>query len=92
MVAVQNLGITLYSATVGCGTLPNVWTYTGFDFTTGLALTATDLISVDPNFGTIIVQMTKPAGIYKVKVLGTLTDLKTTDFYVFTINIGAGGN
>jgi hypothetical protein len=27
-----------------------------------------------------------------VKVLGTLPDLKTTDFYVFTINIGSGGN
>jgi hypothetical protein len=51
---VQNLGITLFSATTGCGTYSNVWTYTGINSLTGLALNpATDLISVDPNFGTI---------------------------------------
>lgn len=37
-------------------------------------------------------QMTKPAGIYYVKVVGILPDLKSTDSYVFTINIGSGGN
>jgi hypothetical protein len=36
--------------------------------------------------------MTKPAGIYNIKVVGTLPDLKTTYSYVFTINIGSGGN
>lgn len=39
-----------------------------------------------------MVNQTKPAGIYYVKVVGTLPDLKTTDSYVFTINIGSSGN
>lgn len=91
-IAVQNLGITLFSATVNCGTPSNVWTYTGIDMSDGLALnSAIDLITVDPNFGTIQVQQAKPAGTYQVKVVGTLPDLFTTYSHVFTINLVVSG-
>ena len=48
-----------------------------------------DFISIDSTYGDITVDGTKPDGTYLIKVVGTLPDLKTTAFYVFTINIGS---
>ncbi len=92
--AVQNLGFNAFSATVNCGAYSNTWTYSGFDYQTGLPLNyATDLIKVEPASPTIVVDQPKAPGTYFVKVVGTLPDLTTTTFEIFTINIGySGGN
>jgi hypothetical protein len=59
---------------------------------TGLALNyATDLIKVEPSSPTIVVDQPKAPGTYFVKVVGTLPDLITTTFHIFTINIGYPG-
>jgi hypothetical protein len=62
-----------YSATVNCGSIQNTWTYSGIDMDDGLAVDATlDLITINPTSGAITVNQAKPAGNYKIKVIGTL--------------------
>jgi hypothetical protein len=34
----HTVAITKFSATVNCGALPDTWTYSGFDYKTGLPL------------------------------------------------------
>lgn len=83
---VSKFEITPFSASVNCGTLTNTWTYKGIDLSDGQELDpSVDLISVHPSQGSIQIQSAKPAGIYKIKVLGTLPDLMTTYFATFTI-------
>ena len=48
-----------------------------------------DLISINSANGEITVDTTKPEGIYLIKVVGTLPDLITNTFHVFTISIGS---
>jgi hypothetical protein len=56
-----------------------MWTYSGINQTTGLPLNlTTDLMSVDASSGKITVKFDKPEGAYRVKVVGTLPDMKTT--------------
>ena len=63
----------------------NTYTYTGKDYLTGQPLDhATDYISIDSTTGDINVE-NKPDGTYFIKVIGTLPDLKTSTFYVFTL-------
>ncbi len=65
--------ITPYSATVYCGLLSNTWTYSGLDIGQGQLIEDTsDSISINPASGVITVGLAKPAGIFKIKVIGTL--------------------
>lgn len=52
-------------------------------------LAASDLMSVDSLTGSIFVSLSKPAGTYQIKIIGTLSDSWTTTSQVFTINIAA---
>jgi hypothetical protein len=73
---------------VNCGTLTNSWSYTGIDTSDGAALDlATKLISINPTSGQINVALSKPAGTYNIKIVGTLPDLTTTTFALFTISV-----
>ena len=67
--------------------MTNTWTYSAFDFSSGISLIyANDLIDVNPTTGSIMVAQGKPKGFYQVKVMGTLPDLTTT-YAVFNITI-----
>ena len=64
------------------------WTYNGIDQADGLALDlATKLVSINPSSGQITVALAKPAGTYNIKIIGTLPDLTTTTFELFTLTI-----
>jgi hypothetical protein len=75
---------------VNCGTFTGSWTYNGIDLSDGAALDlGTKLISINPSSGEITVALTKPAGTYNIKIVGTHPDFTTTTFALFTIIVNS---
>ena len=51
-----------------------------------------DQARIISNNGYLQIDLTKPPGTYKIKVLGTLPDLYSTYSAIFTVIIGSNGN
>ena len=80
------LPITAFTATASCGN--PIWKYTAVNPTNSNPLVyTTDMIGCDLSTGAIKVNTNKAAGTYSVKIIGTLPDLTTTKYEIFTITI-----
>ena len=80
------LPITAFTATASCGN--SIWKYTAVDSTnSNLLVYTTDMLGCDSSTGAIKVNTNKAPGTYSVKIIGTLPDLTTTEYEIFTIKI-----
>ena len=80
------LPITAFTATASCGNA--IWKYTAVNPTNSNPLVyTTDMLGCDLSIGAIKVNTNKLPGTYSVKIIGTLPDLTTTEYEIFTIKI-----
>jgi hypothetical protein len=80
------LPITAFTAKASCGNA--IWKYSAVNPTNSNPLVyATDMIGCDLSTGAIKVNTIKSAGIYSVKIIGTLPDQTKTKYEIFTITI-----
>ena len=63
---------------MNCGSQPPTFSYSAINLSDGLALDSiADHVSISSSTGTMTVAISKPAGTYFIKVIGTLPDLLT---------------
>ena len=80
------LPITAFTATASCGTA--IWKYSAVNPTNSNPFVySTDMLGTDLNTGAIKVNTIKAVGTYEILVIGTLPDLTTTRYEIFTIKI-----